>query len=101
MLHMVKISKSDYDNLPTEDKLRAETMFLCKNEETNLCSIYIQGECYAEDLDEDNFIKNNDIHEWAKEPQKPTYTAEEVHAVDVNDEMSFADIKSVWDLYFN
>ena len=41
------------------------------------------------------------VHPWAKEALKPEYTAEEVGAVSVENEMSFADIKSAWDTIFN
>lgn len=37
---------------------------------------------------------------WAKEKNKPTYTAYEVGAVDADDEMSFTQIKNIWDYAF-
>lgn len=52
MLNIVKIEKDVYDNLPDADKLRAETMFLCENKDTSRCSIFVQGKCYGEDIDE-------------------------------------------------
>lgn len=41
------------------------------------------------------------VPSWAKEETKPSYTAEEVGAIDQNSEMSLADIKAVWDSVFN
>lgn len=40
------------------------------------------------------------VPSWAKNPTKPTYTPDEVGAIDENNEMSFADIKSIWDSIF-
>lgn len=36
------------------------------------------------------------VHEWAKEPIKPAYTAEEVGAIDEDNEVPFADLLSAW-----
>ena len=41
------------------------------------------------------------VHGWAKEPHKPSYTAEEVGAVDEDNEMSFTAVKAIWDSIFN
>lgn len=41
------------------------------------------------------------VPQWAKEENKPEYTYKEVEAVGVNNEMSFATIKEVWDSVFN
>lgn len=38
---------------------------------------------------------------WAKESFKPTYTASEVGALDSKSEVSFYDLKAVWDSVFN
>jgi hypothetical protein len=40
------------------------------------------------------------VPEWAKTERKPTYTADELNAMDNRNEMSFADIKEIWDRYF-
>lgn len=40
------------------------------------------------------------VPDWAKEENKPAYTAEEIGAVNADSEMSFADIKAVWDSFF-
>lgn len=37
---------------------------------------------------------------WAKEPTKPDYTPVEVGAVDENNQMTFQELKAVWDTYF-
>lgn len=36
---------------------------------------------------------------WAKEENKPTYTAEEVGAVGEDNEMSYKDILEIWNTY--
>ena len=36
------------------------------------------------------------VHGWAKEPTKPDYTAEEVGAIDEDNEVSFSDLLSAW-----
>ena len=36
------------------------------------------------------------VHEWAKEPIKPAYTAEEVGAIDEDNEVPFSDLLSAW-----
>lgn len=41
------------------------------------------------------------VPKWAKENTKPKYTAQEVNAVNVNDELSFTEIKQLWDSVFN
>lgn len=38
---------------------------------------------------------------WAKEPKKPTYNPDEIGALDSDNEMTYADIKAVWDSVFN
>ena len=38
---------------------------------------------------------------WAKDSFKPKYTADEVGALDSESEVSFSDIKAVWDSVFN
>lgn len=38
---------------------------------------------------------------WAKDSFKPRYTADEVGAIDSDSELSFSDIKAVWDSVFN
>jgi hypothetical protein len=41
------------------------------------------------------------VPDWAKQENKPTYTAEEIGALGEDSEMSYADIKSIWDATFN
>lgn len=41
------------------------------------------------------------VPEWAKEDSKPKYTADDVGALDIRNEISFADIKELWDSIFN
>lgn len=36
------------------------------------------------------------VPDWSKEPTKPAYTAEEVGAIDEDNEVSFADLLSAW-----
>jgi hypothetical protein len=40
------------------------------------------------------------VPDWAKENTKPSYTPNEINAVDVRDEISFTDIKEMWDSIF-
>lgn len=40
------------------------------------------------------------VPSWAKESNKPEYTAEEVGALDEDAEMSLTDVKSIWDMIF-
>ena len=40
------------------------------------------------------------VHEWAKESTKPDYTPQEVGAVDVDDELSFAAIDAMFAAVF-
>lgn len=37
------------------------------------------------------------VPDWAKTEFKPEYTPEEIGAINVDDEMSLADIKAIWD----
>ncbi len=37
---------------------------------------------------------------WAKRTRKPKYTAKEIGALDANSEVSFSDIKELWDSIF-
>lgn len=41
------------------------------------------------------------VSQWAKQPEKPSYTPNEVGALDRDSEMSFSDIKLIWDGFFN
>ena len=41
------------------------------------------------------------VPSWAKDSFKPKYTADEVGALDSESEVSFSDIKAVWDSVFN
>lgn len=51
---------------------------------------------------EDNYDEiDPTVPKWAKADTKPTYTAEEVGAMSMDDEMSFTDIKEIWDSIFN
>lgn len=36
------------------------------------------------------------VPDWSKEPTKPVYTAEEVGAIDEDNEVPFADLLSAW-----
>lgn len=36
------------------------------------------------------------VPDWSKEPTKPAYTAEEVGAIDEDNEVPFADLLSAW-----
>jgi hypothetical protein len=40
------------------------------------------------------------VSDWAKSGRKPTYTADEVGAIDIRNEISFKDIKELWDSVF-
>ena len=40
------------------------------------------------------------VHDWAKEPRKPSYTAEEVGALDEDSEMSLATVSDIWHTVF-
>lgn len=40
------------------------------------------------------------VPDWAKNENKPDYTAPEVGAVDRNNAMTFVDIKKAWDTFF-
>lgn len=57
----------------------------------------INGEELIENYDE----IDPTVPAWAKEPVKPEYEADDVGAVDIEDEMSVAMINSVWDAIFN
>ena len=41
------------------------------------------------------------VPEWAKDSFKPKYTASEVGALGSDSEVSFSDLKAVWDSVFN
>ena len=41
------------------------------------------------------------VPSWAKDSFKPTYTASEVGALGSDSEVSFTDLKAVWDSVFN
>lgn len=40
------------------------------------------------------------VPDWAKRDKKPTYTAEEIGAVEAGNEMSYADIQEIWNSIF-
>lgn len=40
------------------------------------------------------------VPEWAKNNVKPKYTPDEIGAIDIRNEISFTDIKSIWDNVF-
>ena len=40
------------------------------------------------------------VPDWAKNENKPDYTAPEVGAVDRNNAMTFVDVKKAWDTFF-
>lgn len=49
----------------------------------------------------DNFNEEDPtVPEWAKAETKPSYTPEEIGAISADDEMSFADVKAIWDSVF-
>jgi hypothetical protein len=58
---------------------------------------YLDGEKIVGNMKE----RDPTVPDWAKQENKPTYTAEEVGALDEDSEMSYADIKSIWDATFN
>jgi hypothetical protein len=41
------------------------------------------------------------VPDWAKDDTKPAYTTDEIGAINTKDEVSFADIKEMWDTIFN
>jgi hypothetical protein len=41
------------------------------------------------------------VPDWAKDNLKPKYSADEIGAIDVRNEISFADIKELWDSIFS
>lgn len=52
MLRIITTTKSIYNSKSEEERCLPETLFLCKDERTNLCSIYFNDICYGEDIDE-------------------------------------------------
>lgn len=48
----------------------------------------------------DVYEEDPTVPDWAKKPYKPKYTPEEVGAVNRDCEMSYADIKAIWDSVF-
>lgn len=40
------------------------------------------------------------VPDWAKQENKPQYSAEEVGALNENNEMGFANVKAIWDSVF-
>lgn len=56
----------------------------------------INGEVLLDNYDE----IDPTVPEWAKQETKPDYTPDEVGAVDVNNEMSLAAVKELWDSVF-
>lgn len=64
MLNIIKLSKGKYNTLSPSERNKPETVYLCKDATTGLCSFYIGGECYGEDIDEGSI--NNRIKDIEK-----------------------------------
>ena len=56
MLNIFTISKDKYNSLTTDEQMQSETMFLVKDTQGH-GSIYVQGICHGEDLDDDEIYR--------------------------------------------
>lgn len=56
MLNIFTISKDKYDSLTTDERMQSETMFLVKDA-LGRGSIYVQGVCHGEDLDDEEIYR--------------------------------------------
>lgn len=54
MLKIIKIDKEEFHSLPTDKTNIPETIFLVKDMVSGLNSIYIEGSCYGENIDEES-----------------------------------------------
>lgn len=62
-----------------------------------------QGRVLNEKIENSGFITQEvdpTVHDWAKESTKPNYTAYEVGAIDVDDELEFAEIDAMFAAVF-
>ena len=56
MLNIFTISKTKYTSLSNDEKMKGETMFLVKDDQGR-GSIYVQGICHGEDLDDEEIYR--------------------------------------------
>ena len=58
-----------------------------------------------QEIDENKYVHINEedptVPGWAKSQSKPSYTADEIDAVDVNDQMTFGEIDNMFNAVFN
>ena len=89
-LNIQKITPEDYQLLVEQEAVDSQTQYFLTDG-----TIYVGNIKFGDPEEEDPTVPT-----WAKQETKPNYSADEVGAVDADNEMSFAQIDSYFSAIF-